>query len=70
MTKDKKFDDGVLVVHKGISGKKFKILKREGISQYWILDLITGEEFLEPSYYLLDLIESRDNLINYLINEK
>ena len=67
---DNVFDDGVLIVHKGISGKKFKILKKEGLSQYWIVDLITGEEFLEPSYFLLDLVEARDNLINFLINEK
>jgi len=39
-------------------------------SQYEIEDLTTGEILLEPVEYLLDLIDSRDNLINYLLNEK
>jgi hypothetical protein len=65
-----KFEKDTLVVHTGVSGRKFKILRQEGISQYWILDMNTGEQFLEPSYYLLDLIDSRNNLINYLIDEK
>jgi len=67
---DKKFDKDELVVHSAVSGKKFRVVKMINPSQYEIEDLTTGEILLEPVEYLLDLIDSRDNLINYLLNEK
>ena len=67
---DKKFDKDELVVHSAVSGKKFRIVKMITPSQYEIEDLTTGEILLEPVEYLLDLVDSRDNLINYLLNEK
>jgi len=67
---DKKFDKDELVVHSAVSGKKFRIVKMITPSQYEIEDLTTGKILLEPIEYLLDLIDSRDNLINYLLNEK
>jgi hypothetical protein len=67
---DKKFDKDKLVVHSAVSGKKFRVVKMINPSQYEIEDLTTGEILLEPVEYLLDIIDSRDNLINYLLNEK
>jgi hypothetical protein len=67
---DKKFDKDELVVHSAVSGKKFRVVRMNTPSQYEYEDLTTGEILLEPVEYLLDLIDSRDNLINYLLNEK
>ena len=67
---EKKFDKDELVVHSAVSGKKFRVVKMINTSQYEIEDLTTGEILLEPVEYLLDIIDSRDNLINYLLNEK
>jgi hypothetical protein len=67
---EKKFEKDELVVHSAVSGKKFRIVKMITPSQYEIEDLTTGEILLEPIEYLLDLIDSRDNLIKYLLNEK
>jgi len=67
---EKKFDKDELVVHSAVSGKKFRVVKMINPSQYEIEDLTTGEILLEPVEYLLDIIDSRDNLINYLLNEK
>jgi len=67
---EKKFEKDELVVHSEVSGKKFRVVGMTTPSQYEIEDLTTGEILLEPIEYLLDLIDSRDNLINYLLNEK
>ena len=67
---EKKFEKDELVVHSAVSGKKFRVVKMINPSQYEIEDLTTGEILLEPVEYLLDIIDSRDNLINYLLNEK
>ena len=67
---EKKFEKDELVVHSAVSGKKFRVVKMITPSQYEIEDLTTGEILLEPVEYLLDIIDSRDNLINYLLNEK
>jgi hypothetical protein len=67
---EKKFEKDELVVHSAVSGKKFRIVKMITPSQYEIEDLTTGKILLEPVEYLLDLVDSRDNLINYLLNEK
>lgn len=67
---EKKFEKDELVVHSAVSGKKFRIVKMITPSQYEIEDLTTGKILLEPVEYLLDIIDSRDNLINYLLNEK
>ena len=67
---EKKFEKDELVVHSAVSGKKFRIVKMINPSQYEIEDLTTGQILLEPVEYLLDIIDSRDNLINYLLNEK
>jgi len=67
---EKKFEKDELVVHSAVSGKKFRIVKMITPSQYEIEDLATGQILLEPVEYLLDLIDSRDNLINYLLKEK
>jgi hypothetical protein len=67
---EKKFEKDELVVHSAVSGKKFRIVRMNTPSQYEIEDLTTGEILLEPVEYLLDIIDSRDNLINYLLNEK
>ena len=67
---EKKFEKGELVVHSAVSGKKFRIIKMVNPSQYEIEDLTNGKILLEPVEYLLDIVDSRDNLINYLLNEK
>ncbi len=64
---EKKFENGDLVVHSAVSGKKFRVVKMINPSQYEIEDLTTGKILLEPLEYLLDIIDSRDNLINYLL---
>lgn len=64
---EKKFENGDLVVHSVVSGKKFRVVKMINPSQYEIEDLTTGKILLEPLEYLLDIIDSRDNLINYLL---
>ena len=67
---EEKFEKDELVVHSAVSGKKFRIVKMITPSQYEIEDLNNGQVLLEPVEYLLDIIDSRDNLINYLLNEK
>ena len=67
---EKKFEKDELVVHSAISGKKFRVVRMTTPSQYEIEDLTTGETLLEPIEYLLDIVDSRDNLINYLLNEE
>lgn len=67
---EKKFEKDELVVHSAVSGKKFRIIKMINPSQYEIEDLTTGQILLEPIEYLLDIVDSRDNLINYLLNEE
>jgi hypothetical protein len=67
---EKKFEKDELVVHSAVSGKKFRIIKMVNPSQYEIEDLTNGKILLEPVEYLLDIVDSRDNLINYLLNEK
>lgn len=64
------FEIGQLVSHKGVVGKKFRIQAKITDTQYEIQDLTTKEIYTEPSELLLDIVESRDFLINYLINEK
>lgn len=66
---EKKFEKDQLVVHSSVSGKRFKIIRMYNPSQYEILDLTTNEILLEPVEYLLDIIDSRDNLINFLLSE-
>ena len=66
---NKKFEKDQLVVHSAVAGKKFKIVRMSNPSQYEILDLTTNEILLEPVEYLLDIIDSRDNLMNFLLNE-
>lgn len=65
---EKKFEIDDIVVHSAISGKKFRIIKMINPSQYEIEDLITGKTLVEPVEYLLDIVDSRDNLIDFLIN--
>jgi hypothetical protein len=66
----KKFEKDELIVHSGVSGKRFKIIRQVNPSQYEILDMNTNQIFLEPIECLLDLIDSRDQLINFLLDEK
>lgn len=65
---EKKFEIDDIVVHSAVSGKKFRIIKMINPSQYEIEDLITGKTLVEPVEYLLDIVDSRDNLIDFLIN--
>lgn len=67
---EREFEEGELVVHSAVSGKKFRIIKMTNPSQCEIQDLVTGKILLEPLEYILDIVDSRDNLINYLLNEK
>ena len=65
---EKKFEIDDIVVHSAISGKKFRIIEMINPSQYEIEDLITGKTLVEPVEYLLDIVDSRDNLIDFRIN--
>lgn len=64
---EKKFEIGDIVVHSAIGGKKFRIIKIVNPSQYEIEDMISGKILLEPLEYLLDIVDSRDQLINFLL---
>lgn len=65
-----KFEIGQYVVHTGVPGKKFKIFGNKYPDIYDIIDSDTGLIYTEPIDCLLDLIESRDNLIDFIINNK
>jgi len=56
-----------LVVHVGVPGKKFKIVGKT-ITHYEVQNLETDEVLLEPINCILDLIESRDNLIKFILD--
>ena len=66
----RKLEKDELIVHSAIGGKRFKVIRMYNPSQYEILDMDSGEILLEPIEYLLTLIESRDSLINFILNEK
>jgi hypothetical protein len=68
--KTKSFNIGDWVVHTHISGKKFKVVEQVTPSHYIIQDTETKQTFLEPVNHLLDLIDSRDSLINFILDEK
>ena len=65
-----KFDAGQLVCHVAVSGKKFIFIGMIGPSQCEIKDPITNMILVEPIECVLDIIESRNNIINFLIDEK
>jgi len=50
--------------------KSSKLLNRLPPSHYIIQDTETKNTFEEPVNHLLDLIDSRDSLINFILDEK
>ena len=62
--------EGDLVVHSAIHGRKLRWIKLINPSQCEIEDPITGKILIEPLEYILNIVDSRENLINYLLNEK
>lgn len=65
-----KFEIGQLVCHIGVQGKKFIFIGMIGPSQCEIKDVANNRVLVEPIECILDIIESRNNIINFIIDEK
>lgn len=63
------FEVGDVVTHNRIPGKKFKIIDKLSPSRYEIEDLTNKSKYVEPIDELSSIIESRDRLINFIIDE-
>lgn len=65
-----KFEIGQLVCHIAVNGKKFIFIGMIGPSQCEIKDPTNNVILVEPIECILDIIDSRNNIINFLIDEK
>jgi hypothetical protein len=65
-----KFNIGEVVCHISLPGVKFQVVRKITPSSWEVKNLNTGELLQEPDDLLLNKIDWRESIINYIIDEK